>query len=130
MEILSAAEFVRLRGSEDPSEQERATKGFASDAVWLDVIAQDPDMRFWVAQNKTVSLAVLGVLAVDPDPRVRSMVASKRKLDSALFDLLAGDPDEGIRAAVARNPKVPRALLQQLAEDPSPFVRDVASEKL
>lgn len=129
-EIHSAAEFVRLRSSDDPSDYERAAAGSASDTVWLEVIAQYPDMRFWVAQNKTVPLTVLKVLGLDPDARVRSMVASKRKLDAALFEVLARDRDEGVRATLARNPKVPPGILRQLAEDPNSFVRSVASERL
>jgi hypothetical protein len=44
--------------------------------VWLGVIRDYPDMRFWVAQNKTVPVSILGVLAADDDQRVRSMVAT------------------------------------------------------
>jgi len=76
--IESAAEFVRLRSSDSPEEYHRAAHDSAPEEVWFDVIENHPDMRFWVAQNKTVPLAVLEVLRNDPDERVQWMVRSKR----------------------------------------------------
>lgn len=75
--IESAEEFVRLRTSEDPDEYERAAYDGASEDTWRDVVARFPDMRFWVAQNKTVPLSILELLRHDPDERVRSMVRAK-----------------------------------------------------
>jgi hypothetical protein len=75
--IESAEEFVRLRTSEDPPEYRRAAHEEAPESVWFEVIDQFPDMRFWVAQNKTVPLAVLELLRHDTDPKVRSMVRAK-----------------------------------------------------
>ncbi|MGO4249462.1 hypothetical protein AB4Y87_19790 [Paenarthrobacter sp. RAF54_2] len=77
--IQSAAEFVRLRSSEDPAEYHRAAHEEADVSVWLDVIDKYPDMRFWVAHNKTVPLEILELLASDPDVRVRSFVATKER---------------------------------------------------
>ena len=76
--IDSADEFVRLRRSDDPAEYGRAARDEASTETWLEVIDRYPDMRFWVAQNKTVPLEVLEILRQDPDERVRSMVLHKR----------------------------------------------------
>lgn len=76
--IESADEFVRLRSSEDPAEYQRAAREEAAESTWLEVIDRFPDMRFWVAQNKTVPLSVLEILRHDADERVRSMVTSKR----------------------------------------------------
>lgn len=73
--IESAEEFVRLRTSKDPADYEREE---CAEATWLDVIERFPDMRFWVAQNKTVSLSVLEVLRTDDDERVQWMVRRKR----------------------------------------------------
>jgi hypothetical protein len=75
--IESAEEFVRLRASTDPDEYLRAAHDEAADATWRDVITRFPDMRFWVAQNKTVPLSILHELRNDPDERVRSMVRAK-----------------------------------------------------
>ena len=75
--IESAEEFVRLRTREDPGEYHRAAHEEASTGTWLDVIERYPDMRFWVANNKTVPLEVLEVLRQDADERVRSMVRCK-----------------------------------------------------
>jgi hypothetical protein len=59
-------------------------------------------MRFWVAQNKTVPLQVLEILARDADARVRSMVASKAEADTRATAPCA-DPDEGVRVRLASN---------------------------
>lgn len=75
--IESAGEFVRLRSSADPGESQRAAHDEASERTWRDVIARFPEMRVWVAQNKTVPLSVLEDLRTDPDERVRSMVRAK-----------------------------------------------------
>lgn len=75
--IESAEEFVRLRNSKDPDEYGRAAHDEASEDVWRDVVERFPDMRFWVAQNKTVPLSILEALRHDPDERVRSMVRAK-----------------------------------------------------
>lgn len=92
--IQSAEQFVRLRSSEDPAEYHRAAHEEADVAVWLDVIDRYPDMRFWVAHNKTVPLVILELLASDPDVRVRSFVATKRKIGIDLLEKLALDEDE------------------------------------
>jgi hypothetical protein len=128
--IGSADEFVRLRTSDNEAEYHRAAHDELPEAVCFDIIERFPDLRFWVAQNKTVPLAVLRVLAVDADQRVRGMVAMKRKLDRELFELLSRDPDETIRAGLTSNRRLPLDILQQLATDESVFVRATAVGRL
>ncbi len=128
--IRSAQEFYRLRTSSEPKDYTRAASEPAEEAVWLDVIESYPEMRFWAAQNKTVPLSVLRMLARDEDSRVRSMVAMKRKLDEDSFVLLASDRDAGVRHHVACNPKTPIVVLQRLSQDPEPFVAVRALENL
>lgn len=130
MTIDSAAEFVRLRESGDSQEYRRAASEPASIMVWSEVIESYPEMRFWVAQNKTVPLEILKLLAHDEDPRVRAMVASKRKLDQETLALLARDQDESVRAAVARNPSTSGELLQELRNDEWHVVSELARERL
>ena len=113
-EIPTAEAFVRLRTG-DSEAQRRAAWSPAPEAVWFEVIERFPEMRFWVAQNKTVPLAVLRHLARDDDPQVRHMVASKRKLDRELFELLAGDADESVRRRLALNPGLPADIRERLA---------------
>ena len=81
--IRSVAEFVNLCNSEDLADQARATNDPADDKVWLFVIEHHPDLRKWVAHNKTVPLSILRLLIDDADPITRSWVARKRKLDRA-----------------------------------------------
>ncbi|MFT4254762.1 MAG: hypothetical protein QM608_20040 [Caulobacter sp.] len=116
--ISSAEEFVRLRESGDPEEYGRAAWSEAPIEVWRDVIARFPEMRFWVAQNKSVPLEILRDLAVDEDAGVRWMVAARRKLDRPLFELLLRDSDHGVIDRLVVNTKAPADI------------RDAAREKL
>ena len=58
----SADEFVRLRQSDCQSEYLRAATDSATVDVWLDVIRRFPEMKVWVARNKTVPIEILLVL--------------------------------------------------------------------
>jgi hypothetical protein len=88
-------------------------------------------MRAWVAQNKTVPVSILRILAADSDPNVRYVVASKRKLTPDLLTRLSHDADESVRLRVAWNPKCPVEILETLAEsDPWSEVRTKAARRL
>ena len=113
--IESAEEFVRLRESDWPEDYRRAAHEEAPLEIWLKVIEDYPQMRFWVAQNKTVPLRILEILARDPDPHVRGMVASKRKLTPEIQLILADDPDDGVRDRLANNAKATRQALEKVA---------------
>jgi hypothetical protein len=128
--IASAEEFKRLRESEIPEEYEVAAHGEADEDVWMEVIERFPDLRKWVAHNKTVPLPILEILSVDPDVHVRQMVAVKRKLSSELFQRLAKDPCEAVRSSIAGNAKVPREILLQLADDESKWIREAVERHL
>lgn len=128
--IESAEEFIRLRGSGDPAQYGRAASEQAADGVWLDVICRFPEYRFWVAQNKTVPISILRILAADSDERVRGMVARKRKLPSELVAYLAQDSSESVRAATARHRKASPEVLSNLAHDSSPIVREIAMGRI
>jgi hypothetical protein len=124
--IASAEEFVELRNSEHPASQRRAAREEADVDVWLDVIAKYPEMRRWVAHNKTVPASILQQLATDPDAVVRWAVAGKRKLSSAVLQRLAHDPDDSVRVRVARHRSAPAEMLEMLAQDESWVVREAA----
>jgi hypothetical protein len=128
--IGSATAFVALRNSESMEDQYRAAHESASLETWQAVVTDYPDMRFWVAQNKTVPVEILEMLAIDPDSRVRDMVARKRKLPHHLYNLLARDSSDSVRHAVACNAKVPRDVLEQLCVDAAAFVAEEAKRRL
>jgi hypothetical protein len=128
--IRSVAEFVHLRNSEVAEEQARATSEDANEGVWLGVIKYHPELRKWVAHNKTVPLSIIKLLVDDPDPVTRTWVAHKRKLDRAMFVALAADSDAGVRHALVNNTKLPPDLLRKLAEDPIELVATSATERL
>ncbi len=122
--IESADEFYRLRTSDDIVEYQRAADEEAPLAVWEEIIARYPEMKFWVAQNKTVPIVILETLAADADVRVRSMVASKRKLPEQLQLQLARDPSESVRESLAYNAQATQRTLQLLANDLVPRIRE------
>ena len=115
--IESAEQFRSLRESERADEYSRAAHDEAPLEVWLDIIDRMPDMRFWVAQNKTVPILVLDKLADDMDSRVRDMVARKRRLPEPLQIKLATDPDPAVRCALASNANLALRALEILADD-------------
>ncbi|MDB4759719.1 HEAT repeat domain-containing protein [bacterium] len=127
--INSAEQFRSLRESEDPDEYRRAAHDEAPVEVWLDVVTRMPDMRFWVAQNKTVPVAVLEQLADDPNSRVRDMVARKRKIPETLQIKLAADTEPSVRSALAYNAKVTARVLAMLIDDDDQTVRDAAQRR-
>jgi hypothetical protein len=128
--IESVDESTRLRLSDDPAEYHRAAHEDAPLAVWNEIVEARPDLRTWVAHNKTVPMEVLERLARDAAPEVRCAVASKRKLSSELFETLAQDVDASVRHLIACNAKTPRVLLDQLAADPESFVAETARTRL
>ena len=128
--IKSADEFLQLRTSDDPVEYRRAANSPATDEVWLDVIERFPEMREWVAHNKTISQEIIEKLSVDESARVRYTIAQKRKVPEHVLRRLAVDNDDGVRLAVARHPKAPHALLTEMLQDDWEEVRLVAKRRL
>lgn len=128
--IESAEEFRRLRTSEDPADYERAANDEAPFVVWNDIIQNIPEMRFWVAHNKTVPQEIMRALIEVGDARTRSMIAMKRSLPETLQKVLAVDADEGVRLSLCRNKKVAASVLAILVDDPWVTIAEEAQEKL
>jgi hypothetical protein len=128
--IVTAEEFVALRESSIQEEYLRAAHDNAPVAVWRDVIARFPNMRMWVALNKTVPTEILEVLARDTDPDVRRAVAMKNSLPVHLMVLLSRDQAECVRMRIACNKKVPIDVLRYLSADSSVDVSSAALERL
>ncbi|WP_184060366.1 hypothetical protein [Sphingomonas aerophila] len=128
--IGSADEFVRLRTSDEPDEYRRAAMDEAPESVWLEVVQAYPEMRRWVAHNKTVPMSVLDLLAADQDEDVRIAVAQKRKLTADLFSQLSRDPSPNVRQRIASNAKTPTDVLERLASDADKSVAIEARTRL
>jgi len=128
--IRSADEFVALRTSHDPTEYRRAAHECADDVIWLEVIVRYPEMREWVARNKTTSAEILRILSRDPDVDVRWAVANVRRLPQDVFDSLSRDTDSSVRTSVALNRKAPASVLDRLSTDPHEDVAKAAQERL
>ena len=119
-----------MRTSEIEEEHHRAAHDDAPIEVWLEVIRKFPEMRFWVAHNKTVPIKILEILSRDENPQVRSFVASKRKLPEDIQLLLAQDKDYSVRQSLAYNAKAKDSVLRILAEDVELQIREKAKAKL
>ena len=128
--IMTAEEFVTLRASERQEDYLRASTDRASTTTWFEVIDKFPEMRAWVAQNKTVPSEVLAKLANDSDPKVRVAVAMKNKLSQELIALLANDAEENVRERIAYRKKTPIAILTRLATDNSGAVSAPARRRI
>lgn len=128
--IESAEEFVRLRESGDGGDYQRLKRDEAPVEVWREIIAEHPDMRFWVAFNRTVPAEVLRELAQDADWRVRDKVAGRRDTPPDVLGTLALDEHEAVASSVAGNPNTPDAALRALAEHPWDEVSDKARRRL
>lgn len=128
--ITSAEEFVRLRTSENPDEYLRAAWDEAAVDVWLEVLENYPDMAFWVAQNKTVPVEILKLLADNPEWRVRMMVASKNRLPEELQLKLAHDPDFSVRKGIAANKKATLKALQILVDEQDDELRTLVLTRI
>jgi hypothetical protein len=128
--IKSAQEFIHLRSSQDPKEYRRAATDSAPEPVWMDLIEQFPEMRRWVALNKTLPQSVLWKLVHDSSPIVRTIVADRHQLTAEMFAALAKDSDEGVRARVAWNKKAPQEIVNQLSLDVSSIVAEAASRRI
>ncbi|QGW83192.1 hypothetical protein [Variovorax paradoxus] len=127
--ISSASEFAQLRSSQLKEEYDRAAHEEASLEVWKDVIENYPELRKWVAHNKTVPLEILQELCKF-EVEVRFFVASKRKLSQELFELLSVDPDSTVRQQIAANKKTPLDILEKLSTDKDEDVVRVAKFNL
>jgi hypothetical protein len=128
--IQSAEEFYRLRTSDNPQEYNRAAAEEAPLIVWRQVIEQYPEMKQWVAHNKTVPIEILETLSRDPDVAVRSMVAMKRKLTEEIQIRLATDAAYSVRHQLVHNAKATERVLKMLAEDKEEGIGKRAKEKL
>ncbi|MBK8224689.1 MAG: hypothetical protein IPK73_27085 [Candidatus Obscuribacter sp.] len=113
--LESPEEFVRLRTSEDPDQYRRAAHETAPPEVWLAIIENYPEMRQWVAHNKTIPTDVYFALyekckdcASGTDEwHTKIMLAMKGSCPSDLLEQLASDVDESVRDSVARNKHTP-----------------------
>ncbi|MCU6243899.1 hypothetical protein [Enterobacter asburiae] len=125
--IESTEEFVRLRNSDIPSEYNRSANEEAPISVWLDLINEYPEMRVWVARNRTIPKKIVDMLSKDPDPFVRDAICSKYPLDIELYVLFSKDMDEGVRSRLTYNKNIPLSVLKDMSEnDPSEFVKSQA----
>ncbi|UIO41551.1 hypothetical protein LOY85_22545 [Brevibacillus brevis] len=98
--------------------------------VWQEVIQKYPDMSFWVAQNKSVPVEILSILASHPEESVLSMVASKNKLPEELQIKLASDPEFFVRQRIAYNKKATFKALQILSHDNNDELRTHALKRI
>ncbi|WP_449602149.1 hypothetical protein [Paenibacillus sp. Marseille-Q9583] len=130
MMINSAEEFVRLRLSDNMEEYLKAEWNEAPFEVWLQVIETYPEMREWVAHNKSIPIEIMEILADDADERVRFNVATKNRLPENLQMKLAKDLDSSVRKRIVYNKKATFRVLTILLNDDDEDIRVVAKNRV
>ncbi|WP_149030664.1 hypothetical protein [Kitasatospora sp. MBT66] len=128
--IESADEFVRLRLGGDGADYQRIKRDEAPLEVWLEIARDYPDMRFWVAFNRTVPAEVLRLLGQDDDWRVRARIASRRDAPRDVLEILSSDTHDAVASSVAGNPETPDDALARLTGHHWGQVRDKAAQQL
>ena len=121
--------------------REMGLSGPLPDEVVLDLVASHPntpakvlvgmaqrsaaptEVRWRVAQNKSLSPWALSRLAKLDPWQIRRLAASHPNMGAAALAGLAGDEEEQVRAAAARNPATPEAVLREFARDAESEVR-------
>ena len=128
--IASVAEFIHLVRSDEAADRKRSAWEQAPVDVWLDVVRDHPDMRVWAANNRTIPVEVMQILARDSDWRVRGRLASKAACPPEILLLLAGDEHETVASTVAGHPNTPVGALRHLALHPWDQVGEKAIRQL
>ena len=128
--IQSVEEFLRLRKSDSQNEYLRAANEEAPVEVWRNVLNKYPDMRQWVAYNKTIPEEIIRLLADDDDHKIRAIIARKRKAPLDILEKLALDSHESVRLAVATNKKIPKEILEKMKNDDWDTIVETVKERL
>ena len=128
--IETVDEFIRLVESDDPAERRRAAWEAADLQVWMTLVTEHPEMRFWVAHNRTIPQEVMQVLAADEDWRVRDRIATKNSCPSDILETLSSDSHDAVASAVAGHPNTPISALRRLAKYPWEQVSSKAIRQL
>ena len=121
--IPDAAEFKWLRQNSDLQLQHRASYEPASHDTWIDVINKYPELRKWVAHNKTVPIEILDLLSTDECSQVRSTVARKRKITPEIAERMAVDKSEDVRYALLCNTNLPWTIKTTILTGDSEWLR-------
>jgi hypothetical protein len=128
--IETVAEFIRLVESDSAADRRRSAWEEAAGGVWLALIEKHPEMRFWVAHNRTLPVDAMRILAADEDWRVRARIAMKASCPGDVLDLLSSDPHDAVASTVAGHPGTPTEALQRLSRHPWVQVREKALQQL
>ena len=128
--INSAKEFVDLRTSDRPEQYLRAANEPAPLEIWHELVEKYPEMKVWVARNKTVPMQILEQLAGDPESDVRFAVATKNKLSRKLMLMLARDTEPSVRVRIVYNKNASDEILRELALDTELSVSEAARHQL
>ncbi len=120
----------RLRTSNIQEEYNRSAHEEAPIEVWEKVIQNYPEMKEWVAINKTVPVEILEQLSNDVDVKVRFTVAMKRKLPESLQLKLVNDDESSVRERLVYNAKATKKVLEVLSNDCENRIKERAVERL
>jgi hypothetical protein len=128
--INSAEEFVRLRTSNNMDEYLKAAWDEAPVEIWLDVIRKFPEMKKWVAHNKSIPIEIMEILSDDEDESVRFNIASKNRLPEYLQLKLAKDSDSSVRQRIVYNKKATLKSIELLLNDEDEEIKEKARNRI
>jgi pentose-5-phosphate-3-epimerase len=80
-------------------------------------VKKEPQLRGWIAQNPSITVDMIGVLARDASPKVRLAIAYNPSTPSSVLEKLSFDTEVEVRRAVANNAKTPGNVLEMLVKD-------------
>lgn len=112
--IDNANEWIKLRRSEEREDYWRSANEEVPLSVWKEIYEVAPDLRDFIAYNKTSPHEMLEILAKDDDSRVRYAAAARADARPELLRQLALDADEAVRGRICWNPSTPRDVLELL----------------
>ena len=129
-DTTSVEEFIRLRLSDDPAENDRSAWAPMTLPLWDELVCGHPGMRFWAAHNRSCPPPILAELIKDDDWRVRTRVASRRNCPPDLLEALVDDPHDAVRNTVATHRHSPRGAVLRLTDDPWTVIAEAARARI
>jgi predicted transcriptional regulator len=95
----------------------------------LKSLAQYPETRSTLANNKHCSQDLLDELAMDLQPDVKTVIAKNPQTRPNTLGLLAKDLDRKVRKSVASNREIPYDTIKALSHDPNWEVREAIASR-
>lgn len=128
--VNSVEEFLNILDSDEELGTNESRLCHAPDNVWRQIIIEHPELKRWVAWNKTISYTILEILSEDNDPEIRWWIASKTKISIGLLERFSKDSNSSIRERIVFNSFTPVHILKELSLDTDADIAENARRRL